>query len=223
VRTTVDEDGVRTVEDGRLRQAVRVIGVAAVGVVVATVLAIVAIRRSPQAAGRRDVVPPAGEEAAPPVADVPAAARPPHAVPSAPASSTPRAPVRAARKKGLPPPAAEEPPPPRELSAKDVIPALRAAGETGGIAAFPLPGTKPTKTGIVVPDDFELPEGYVRHYQTTDDGKQLPPILMVHPDYALVDASGQPVATPEDGVVPPELAPPGLPVRMLEVPDASRR
>ena len=41
-----------------------------------------------------------------------------------------------------------------------------------------------------MPDDFELPEGYVRHYQTTDDGEQLPAILMFHPDYQFVDENG---------------------------------
>ena len=66
-------------------------------------------------------------------------------------------------------------------------------GVNAGIAAFPPPGTKPVKRGIVVPDDFVLPEGYVRHYQTTDEGQQLEPILMFHPDYVLVDASGKPV------------------------------
>lgn len=30
----------------------------------------------------------------------------------------------------------------------------------------------------------------VRHYQTTDDGQQLAPILMVHPDCELVDGPG---------------------------------
>src|SRR5881392_2049979 len=44
-----------------------------------------------------------------------------------------------------------------ELEAKDVIPGLIASGETGGIAVFPLPGTKPVKRGIVVPEDFALP------------------------------------------------------------------
>ena len=38
---------------------------------------------------------------------------------------------------------------------------------------------------------FELPEGYVRHYQSTDDGEQLPAILMFHPDYEFVDEQGQ--------------------------------
>jgi hypothetical protein len=91
-----------------------------------------------------------------------------------------------------------------------------APGEQAGIAAFPPPGTKPIKRGIVVPDDFELPPGYVRHYQTTDDGHLLRPILMFHPDFAGVDANGNPIAVPEDRIVPPDLAPPGLPVRTLD-------
>ncbi len=93
---------------------------------------------------------------------------------------------------------------------------LNAPGEHAGIAAFPPPGTKPIKRGLVVPDDFELPEGYVRHYQTTDDGRRLPPILMFHPDFAGVDENGNPLAVPEDRIVPPELAPPGLPRRTLD-------
>jgi hypothetical protein len=105
-----------------------------------------------------------------------------------------------------------------DLKAKDVIPMLRAAGEREGIAAFPPPGTKPVKQGIVVPDDFEVPEGYVRHHQTTDDGVQLPPILMFDPDYQFTDEHGAPVRLPEDRVVPPDMAPPGLPLRMLQVP-----
>jgi hypothetical protein len=105
-----------------------------------------------------------------------------------------------------------------ELQAADAIAALRAAGVRDGIAAFPPPGTDPPKRGIVVPDDFALPEGYIRHYQTTDEGEALPPILMLHPDYELVDENGNPITVPEDGVVPPELAPPGLPVETLDVP-----
>ncbi len=105
-----------------------------------------------------------------------------------------------------------------EISAREAIMALREAGEHGGIAAFPLPGTVPLKAGVLVPEGFELPEGYVRHYQVTDDGQRLPAILMVHPDYELVGADGKPVAAP-GGVVPPELAPPGMPIEMLEVPE----
>lgn len=93
---------------------------------------------------------------------------------------------------------------------------MNAPGEQNGIAAFPPPGTKPVKRGIVVPDDFELPPGYVRHYQTTDDGRRLPPILMFHPDFAGVDANGNPIAIPADRIVPPELAPPGLGQRTLD-------
>ena len=76
--------------------------------------------------------------------------------------------------------------------------------------------------GIIVPDDFELPPGYVRHYQATDDGEQLPPILMFHPDFDSVDEHGAAVALPADRVVPPEMAPPGMPIQMLEVPRRRR-
>lgn len=91
--------------------------------------------------------------------------------------------------------------------------------EQSGIALFPPPGTDPIKAGIVVPDDFELPAGFVRHYQATDNGKQLPAILMFHPDYQPVDESGEKIALPEDRIVPAEMAPPGLPHQMLDVPD----
>ena len=105
-----------------------------------------------------------------------------------------------------------------EVSAGDVIEALRAAGETEGIAAFNPPGTDPIKLGLVVPEDFELPDGYVRHYQVTDDGERLESILMFSPDFEFLDASGNPVALPESGIVPPAMAPPGLPIRTLEMP-----
>jgi hypothetical protein len=116
--------------------------------------------------------------------------------------------------------------PPARAPAPDSAPA--ATGERGGqqtrdeptgLALFPPPGTKPIKRGIVVPDDAELPPGYVRHYQTTDDGQQLPPILMFHPDYQPLDEHGQPVPVPDDRIVPPEMAPSGIPARMLEVPE----
>lgn len=105
-----------------------------------------------------------------------------------------------------------------EIDAREVIEALVAAGETEGIAAFPPPGTNPPKSGIIVPEDFQLPEGYVRHHQTTDDGEALEPILMFSPDYEFLDPSGNPIKVPDDLVVPPDLAPPGLPIRILEVP-----
>jgi hypothetical protein len=91
--------------------------------------------------------------------------------------------------------------------------------ERTGIALFPPPGTDPPKRGIVVPDHFELPPGYMRHYQSTDGGEALAPILMFHPDYEFVDGAGRPVTVPADRVVPPEMVPPGLPIRMLDIPD----
>ncbi|GMU07707.1 hypothetical protein [Corallococcus caeni] len=79
-------------------------------------------------------------------------------------------------------------------------------------------GTKPLKRGLVVPDDFELPPGFMRHYQTTDNGQPLAAILMFHPDFTPKDANGQPIPIPENRVVPEELAPPGMPHRLLEIP-----
>ena len=95
-------------------------------------------------------------------------------------------------------------------------------GETSGIKLFPAMGTKPTKIGIVVPDDFELPEGYVRHFQASEDGELLPAILLFHPDFEWVDDAGEPIPLPPDRVVPPELAPPGMPIEMLEVREPQR-
>ena len=41
---------------------------------------------------------------------------------------------------------------------------------------------------------------------------------MFSPDYQFVDPDGRPAAIPESRIVPPEMAPPGLAVRMLDVP-----
>jgi len=87
-----------------------------------------------------------------------------------------------------------------------------------GIYAFPAPGTKRIKVGIVVPEDVALPPGYMRHYQSTDNGKMLRPILMLHPDYQPLDAQGRPLPIPADRIVPPEMAPPGLGSEQLEIP-----
>ena len=109
--------------------------------------------------------------------------------------------------------------PRRELDAADAIVALREEGVHEGIAAFGIPGTNPPKPGIIVPEDFELPEGYVRHYQSTDDGEQLPAILMFHPDYEFLNERGEAVKLPDDLVVPPDMAPPGLATdHVLQVP-----
>ena len=146
------------------------------------------------------------------------------ATPSAPAPS-----LRAARPARRPPPlargdaeAAEE----AGVTAEQLAAAVAAAREESmkqpggptGMALFPPPGTMPTLRGIVVPDDFPLPPGYVRHYQTTDDGRRLPAILMFHPDHPPKDAQGNELPVTPDRIVPPELAPPGLPIEMLEPP-----
>lgn len=105
-----------------------------------------------------------------------------------------------------------------EMEARDFIAALRESGETAGLAAFSPPGTRPPRSGVIVPADYELPEGFARHYQTTDDGRRLAPVLVVAPGYEIVDEAGDPVALTDDRIVPPEYAPPDLPVQMLDVP-----
>jgi hypothetical protein len=111
----------------------------------------------------------------------------------------------------------------REITAAEYIQALHDAGIYEGIGAFQPPGTSPPLQGLAVPPDFELPEGYVRHFQSTDDGQPIEPILMYSPDYEFFDENGQPIAIPEDRVVPPEYAPPGMPIRTVEIPQPQRR
>jgi hypothetical protein len=105
-----------------------------------------------------------------------------------------------------------------EPSAAELIEALHHAGIHSGIGAFNPPGTSPLIEGLAVPEDFELPEGFMRHYQVTDDGEPLEAILMFSPDYEFHDADGNPISIPEDRVVPPELAPPGMPIRPIDPP-----
>ena len=100
----------------------------------------------------------------------------------------------------------------------EVIDRLHQAGVHGGLGAFSPPGIRPPLVGLAVPEDFVLPEGYVRHSQASDDGQRLEPILMFSPDYQFFDAAHQPIAIPKDRVVPPELAPPGLPIRRIVIP-----
>lgn len=104
-----------------------------------------------------------------------------------------------------------------EPTGAELIEALNEAGIHTGIGAFTPPGTSPPVSGLVVPDDFELPEGFVRHHQVTDDGEPLEPILMFSPDIDNYEAAGN-VPIPEDRIVTPELAPPGMPIRELVIP-----
>lgn len=103
-------------------------------------------------------------------------------------------------------------------TAAEVIARLHAAGIRTGIGAFNPPGTSPPLLGLAVPEDFPLPEGYVRHYQATDDGQRIEPILMFSPDFEFLDANGNPIPIPGNRVVPPHLAPPGFPVRTVRIP-----
>lgn len=100
----------------------------------------------------------------------------------------------------------------------EVIERLHERGIFSGLGAFSPPGTRPPLVGLAVPENFELPKGYVRHHQVTDDGQSIEAVLMFAPDFQLYDAANQPIAMPKDRVVPPELAPPGLPVRRIVIP-----
>ncbi len=140
----------------------------------------------------------------------------------------------------VPPPAMVKPPPPapegdadptRDLKSyvsrgetpgmAEVIERLHERGVHTGLGAFSPPGTRPPLVGLAVPEDFALPKGYVRHHQATDDGQRIEAILMFAPDFQLYDAAKQPIAMPSDRVVPPELAPPGLPIRRIVLPTPS--
>ncbi|OFA05910.1 hypothetical protein [Duganella sp. HH101] len=100
----------------------------------------------------------------------------------------------------------------------EVIERLHERGIYTGLGAFSPPGTRPPLVGLAVPENFELPPGYVRHHQATDDGQRIEAILMFAPDFQLYDSAHQPIAMPKDRVVPPELAPPGLPIRRIVIP-----
>lgn len=158
-------------------------------------------------------------------------------LPVAASSSTPAAPVRAAAAaSGLAPAATQHVSRTRDPdddltpdlsdyvnnderpTMAEVIDRLHQAGVYTGLGAFLPPGTRPPLVGLSVPEDFVLPEGYVRHYQATDDGQRIEPILMFSPDYRFFDAAHRPIAIPKDRVVPPELAPPGLPIRRIVIP-----
>jgi hypothetical protein len=105
-----------------------------------------------------------------------------------------------------------------EPTAAEVIDELHKAGIHSGIGAFNPPGTSPPLIGLAVPEDFKLPEGYVRHYQATDDGQRIEPILMYSPDFEFFDSAGRRIDIPADRVVPPGMAPPGLTSRRITVP-----
>lgn len=100
----------------------------------------------------------------------------------------------------------------------EVIAGLHKVGIRTGLGAFNPPGTSPPLVGLAVPEDYVLPEGYVRHFQATDDGQAIEPILMYSPDYDFLDAAGQAIAIPADRVVRVAQAPAGLPIRQVRIP-----
>lgn len=105
-----------------------------------------------------------------------------------------------------------------EPSGAQVIEALQQAGVRTGLGAFNPPGTSPPLLGLAVPEGYDLPEGYVRHHQVTDEGVAIEPILMFAPGFTLYDRQGRPIQMPADRVVPPALAPPGMPLRQIRIP-----
>lgn len=149
-----------------------------------------------------------------------AQAPPPTAPPQAPpAAPQVRVAAPAAAPGAIP---AEEPEPPLEGPRQEVWVDQLPPGDGTGLDAFPKPGTKPILRGLIVPEGYTLPPGYMRHHQTTDDGEALAPILVFHPDHQLFDAEGRPIPLPPDRVVPSELAPSGMERRWLEPPPRRR-
>ena len=101
---------------------------------------------------------------------------------------------------------------------EEVIERLHDAGIHSGLGAFNPPGTSPPMIGLAVPEDYVLPEGYVRHFQATDDGQRIEPILMYSPDFVFFDSNGQQIVIPDNRVVPDNMAPPGLAIRPIRIP-----
>lgn len=113
---------------------------------------------------------------------------------------------------------ADHVPPGQAPSMKEVIERLHRAGVRTGLGAFNPPGTRPPLLGLAVPEGFVLPPGYLRHHQATDDGQRIEPILMFDPDHPPAAAAGRALASAPERVVPPELAPPGFPIRRIVIP-----
>ena len=214
--TDLKRDGLRVVRTSPVGRDVWGVVVVGLGVIVGLWLLRTGTPPVSVAAPPRPA--PTTSPAAVPAAPEAASAEPSAAPPTIPTSRGAK--LRALRTLGITPRRGPDGKP--QIDAAPVIGALNAAGIHDGIAAFPPPGTDPPRSGVIVPDDWVLPEGYMRHYQTTDDGDPLPPILMFHPDYTFTDEQGNPIAIPPDRIVPPELVPPGLPVRMLELPAQGR-
>ncbi|MBT9595957.1 MAG: hypothetical protein IV094_08240 [Vitreoscilla sp.] len=164
-------------------------------------------------------------EAAAPTLPAAASATPPAVWPGAASAASLPAPALAVASAAAPPTApqpsddlAAHVPPGTVPTMNQVIERLHQAGVRTGLGAFNPPGTRPPLIGLAVPEGFVLPPGYVRHHQATDDGQRIEAILMFDPDHPPPEAAGRPLATPAERVVPAELAPPGLPIRLISLP-----
>lgn len=89
--------------------------------------------------------------------------------------------------------------------------------EPTGMALYP-DNVKPLRLGFVVPESYELPQGYMRHHQVSEEGTLLSPVLAYHPDFEPTDADGKAIGVPEDRIVPEEALPPGMPKDRLTAP-----
>jgi hypothetical protein len=170
-----------------------------------------------------EAVAPAPAPNRPAAASAPLVAMPTAGASAVPAPSAGPAPVAAASASHPAAPGASDDlaahvPPGQVPTMTEVIDRLHQAGVRTGLGAFNPPGTRPPLIGLAVPEDFALPPGYLRHHQATDDGQRIEAILMFDPDHPPPLAAGRPLATPADRVVPAELAPPGLPIRLISLP-----
>jgi hypothetical protein len=219
-----DADGVVWIRDPRAARIQLV--VAGGALVIAAALAWLWLRPSapdapePETLAAREATP---ETAAAREAAAPAASPQPDAPPdqrqvAAPRTSPSQATgaSRQPQAPGAPPPASARPPASAGTPEEDAMPEP-PEGEKTGIQAFPPPGTKPLMRGIIVPEGYRVPPGYVAHVQW-HDGALLPPILMFEPGFQPRDANGNPIPTPANRVVPPELAPRDLPQKLLDLP-----
>ncbi len=219
--STTDGDGVRIVREQAPRRPWLLIAMVVVAVVAVAIVNFARWSTPPQVAGGQSSIsdPPstARVDVAPMLAPEAEATMTPPPVPPTPPATPQSSPAdwRTGDANDI---ATYVSPTDPEPTAAELIQALRDSGEYGGIAAFNPPGTSPPLKGLAVPESFELPLGYVRHHQVTDAGEPLEAILMFSPDYSFRDAAGNPISIPEDRVVPPEMAPPGLPLREIEIP-----
>ena len=179
-KARVDPDGIRVFDEGPNRRAARVRRVVTIAAIVTMLVVVVTTTALVEL--RRESAVPADRAVSIPSRETPSSA--PKKVVRAP--STPRQDVPASEPAREPAPTGAGPgaAPPSTATGADrsleglvrgVYEGLAAHGDGEGIAVFPPKGTNPPKSGLVVPEDFPLPEGYVRYYQVTTRGSAWSP------------------------------------------------